>query len=72
MMKHSLSLSASIYDQERILQAVDAFKGLASIRVQLESGYFVCEFTKCKHDVSITQKEFENYLIDLMNVRYDT
>lgn len=72
MMKHSLSLHTSIYDLKKILQAVDAFKALASIRVRSANEYHVCDFTKCKHDVLITQKEFENYVIDLMNINHDT
>ena len=71
MIKHSLSLNALIYDQKRILQAVDAFKALASIHVYLKDEYFMCFFEKCKYDLSITKKEFENYVIDLMNVQHD-
>lgn len=72
MMKHSLSLHTSIYNLKEILRAVDAFKALASIRVRLENEYHVCDFRKCKHDVLITQREFENYVIDLMNINHDT
>lgn len=71
-MKHSLYLHGAIYDKERVLQATDAFKHLANIRVRLVGEYIVCDFSKCRHDLYVTQKEFENYLIDLMNMHHDT
>ena len=72
MMEHSLSLHMSIYDLEHILRAVDAFRALACVHVQTEAEYYICSFTKCVHDPSVTQKEFENYIIDLMNIHHDT
>lgn len=72
MMKHSLFLHTSIYDVECILQAVDAFQTLANIHIQPTEKYYICDFTKCVHDASVTKKEFENYIIDLMNIYHDT
>ena len=42
------------------------FKGLADISIVTDEDYYRIRFNNCIYPVSITIKEFENYVIDLM------
>lgn len=64
-----IKLSSSIYEQRKILEAIHAFQGFCTISINYRDGYYCLYFSKCKHDVNKTIGEFENYLIDLSNIR---
>lgn len=62
-------LSKNIYDESIIRQAIRDYGSIANIQLKSDSGYYDLQFENCKYDENRTLKEFENYLIDLMNVR---
>lgn len=62
-------LSKNIYDESIIRQAIRDYGSIANIQLKSDSAYYDLQFENCKYDENRTLKEFENYLIDLMNVR---
>ena len=62
-----IKLNKEIYSAEHIQQAVLDYSSLADIRLTEENGYFVCLFSACRYDEQRTEKEFVNYVTDLMN-----
>lgn len=62
-------LSKNIYDESIIRQAIRDYGSIANIQLKSDSNYYDLQFENCKYDENRTLKEFENYLIDLMNVR---
>lgn len=63
-----IELNKKIYNINLVDHAVYDFKDLCSITVYENVKYIECEFSNCIYDESITSKEFENYLIDCMNI----
>lgn len=64
-----LLLSKELYDKSIILSAVQQYHKLAMIKVHEKGNYWECVFTECNYDRRITMREFENYVIDMTNVR---
>lgn len=67
MVMNKLRLNKNIYDQSYIQLAIHAFEDLCTIIFKDEEKYYTCLFNDCKYDIKETKKEFENYLIDLIN-----
>lgn len=63
----TLKMSTEIYDKETVLNAVEAYKELCTIKFLEANDYFECVFENCKYDETVTVSEFENYVIDLTN-----
>lgn len=66
---NELKLTKEIYGITEIQAAVGAYDQLANIRVLDAGDYWVLAFERCTYDAGRTTKEFENYVIDLMNKR---
>lgn len=64
-----IKLSSSIYDQKKILESIHDFQELCTISIKYRDDYYCLCFENCKYDENKTISEFENYLIDLSNVR---
>lgn len=64
---NKLFLNKSIYTQKQILDTISAFSSLCNIKLCDDVAYFICEFYNCIYEIEETKKEFENYLIDLIN-----
>ena len=64
---YKLLLQKNIYSEQSISDAREAFSGIASISLDENDDYYVCSFSSCAADETLTMKEFENYLIDLAN-----
>ena len=62
-----LYLNKEIYDEKYIQIAIQAYQGLAEISYKLNACWWMCSFTATRYDIDLTKKEFENYLIALMN-----
>jgi hypothetical protein len=62
-----LELSTGIFDKEHILYAVKAFQNICDVGVHEEGSHIICEFSNCTYAENVTCREFENYVIDLMN-----
>lgn len=62
-----LRLNRILYKKETIIKAIDDFNELASINLNINEHYYICEFNSCYYDSHQTINEFENYLIDLSN-----
>ncbi len=71
MNMNELSLNKNYYSREHIIAAVTAFAGLCRVELSENEDYYVCVFSNCVYDVDVTKKEFENYLIDLINTSHD-
>lgn len=64
---HKLKLNTNIFTKDHIIKAAEAYKDICKIAITEEDGYIFCEFTDCIYCIDETVKEFENYVIDLMN-----
>ena len=62
-----LKLNKDLYPLEFIKTAADTYHDLCTISVVERSPYYICLFSDCIYNEEITKKEFENYLIDLLN-----
>ncbi len=66
---NKLQLSLEIYTPENIEKVCMVYKNLAKTKVKKKRDTIEVIFTKCKYDVEITKKEFENYLINVENMK---
>lgn len=66
-----LELSRELYDEKVLSEGISAYRGLAKIYVDQDSSYWILAFDRCVYGFERTKKEFENYLIELMNVRHN-
>lgn len=64
-----LLLNKELYERDIILLTAKQYRGLAAVKINDKGNYWECEFLKCKYDAEVTIREFENYAIDLANVR---
>lgn len=64
---NKLKLNTNIFTKDYIERAVCAYKNICKIEITECGDYIFCEFTDCIYDKDETAKEFENYIIDLMN-----
>ena len=64
-MSNVLLLNKELYRKAEVLNAAEAFSGIAVIRVGEEDIYWKCCFDKSKASIERTIHEFENYLIGL-------
>lgn len=47
--------------------AVQAYRSIATVKIVSDKGYWVCVFEDCVYDNETTKREFENYVIALVN-----
>lgn len=64
---NKLKLNTNIFNKICIEKAIQAYENICSIKISEIDNYIICEFTNCIYDIEETIKEFENYVIDLMN-----
>ncbi len=62
-------LNKDLYDKAVILSAIQQYHELALIQVHEKGNHWECIFSDCKYDIQITMKEFENYVINIINAR---
>ena len=67
----NLKLSKAIYKEDAIHKAITAFSNISSISCFDVGNSYICSFSGCVEDEVLTSKEFENYLIDLLNSKND-
>ncbi len=53
------------------MDAVKAFSSICSISINRDETGFICVFENSLYEVAKTMKEFENYVIDLVNMSRD-
>ncbi len=58
-----------LYPKAIIDKAISDFSGIVSVRVIGNDRYWVCSFENSRFEIGQTMMEFENYMIDLQNVR---
>lgn len=66
-MSNSLFLNKEIYCPQYIEMAVQAYRSIATVKIVSDKGYWVCVFEDCVYDNETTKREFENYVIALVN-----
>lgn len=64
-----LILSMDIYSVDNIKETCNVYKDFARIGIKRSNDYIELTFDRCKYDADITIKEFENYLINVENMR---
>lgn len=64
-----LLLNTDIYSEKNIRETCDIYKAYARIKIKWKKPYVELRFDKCKYDPDITIKEFENYLINVENLK---
>lgn len=69
MTHNNLYLIKEIYCKSTIFKAIEDYRSISRIDINENENYYICSFTFCQYDVIETIKEFENYIIDLMNCR---
>lgn len=62
-----LKLNRSVYSEDSIKVALQAYKDFAAITMNDEAHEIVLIFELCRYDEELTVKEFENYLIGVEN-----
>lgn len=62
-----LYLTKELFEEGKIWQALEDYRALADIHIEIGNDNYICIFKDCKYDVKRTIMEFENYLIDLSN-----
>lgn len=62
-----LKLNTDIFDISCVEKTATAYKALCKIKINKTDNYMICRFTDCLYDEEETVREFENYIIDLMN-----
>lgn len=65
----TLKLNKDIYSNKAITETIKAFQKLATIELAESEQYYICKFSQCRYEKTITMNEFGNYLIDLMNTK---
>lgn len=62
-----IQLSKEIYSKAAIDRAIQDYNALGNFRVTESETHYACKITHTVYDSLLTAKEFENYVIDLMN-----
>jgi len=65
-----LQLSKEFYSIKDIKEAIQSYKNLAEISYRETFNYYILSFNNCYYDTELTEKEYENYVIDLMASRH--
>jgi len=60
-------LTKDFYNKKALLNAVDAYKSLASISISEDSNYYYYEVKSSIYEPQLVANEFENYVLGLMN-----
>ena len=66
---NKLELKTDVYNIENIEKACVAYKDYAKIKIKMKNNRIELIFSKCKYNTDITIKEFENYLINVENMK---
>ena len=64
-MKHRLN--KDFYEKKALLDAICAYKSLASISLSEDNTYYYYEIESSTYDYELVANEFENYVLGLMN-----
>ncbi len=68
---NELKLSKEIFEKAVILNAISQYDSLCRISInEKDNNYYKLSFSNCLYSNEETIKEFENYVIDLMNSNY--
>lgn len=67
-MNNSIELTKKFYDKPTIIQAITAYKEIASIKFDENEDYYVCTVKSSKHSPQLVLNEFSNYVLGLMNL----
>ncbi len=60
-------LNKDFYEKEALLEAINAYKGLASISVSEDNEYYYYKIESSIYAPNLVANEFENYVLGLMN-----
>lgn len=63
-----LKLNKDIFSKEQLISAKKAYLPIAKIHITENNKYWLCYFSKCKYDIDTTIHEFDNYMINSMNL----
>lgn len=66
---NKLILSMDIYSADSIEETCNAYRSLARIKIKKRKECMELIFDRCRYDTDITIKEFENYLINVENMK---
>jgi hypothetical protein len=68
-MSNTLLLDCEIYPVNFIAVAINNYSKIAKISYVVGGGYYEVSFEECTYPVEQTIREFENHLIELVNVK---
>ena len=68
---NELVICKELYNFISLQKTVAAYKGFATIDIIEEDSVWSIRFVKCKYGTERTMKEFENYLIGVVNQTND-
>ena len=66
---NKLELKTDVYNIENIEKACVAYKDYVKITIKMKNNRIALTFSKCQYNADITIKEFENYLINVENMK---
>lgn len=61
--------SCGIYSIEALNRAIKDYNKIAKVTCRKIGEYYECEFTRCVLEISRVMNEFDNYLLEIMNVK---
>ena len=67
-MNNSTELTKAFYDIFHILEAINAYRGIANIKIDENQDYYICTVVSSKHSSQLVLNEFSNYVLGLMNL----
>ena len=68
-MKNEIRIRKDIISLESVSRACADFSNIVRIQIFEEPEYWICSFGKCTYALDLTEMEFENYVIDLENMK---
>lgn len=60
-------LNKSFYEKDALLEAISAYKSLASISISEDNDYYFYKIESSIYEPKLVANEFENYILGLMN-----
>ena len=67
-MNNSIELTKEFYDKSAIIQAIEAYKEIASIKFTENKNCYICTVESSKPSPQLVLNEFSNYVLGLMNL----
>lgn len=62
-----IKLSKAIFNKPVVDRAISDYVGIANVEIKESQLYWECTLVNCIYDETLTEKEFKNHTINLLN-----